>query len=84
MPLTELLQFSKTYKEHLSNYTKTRDEYMAKYRAFPLALKLEEEQKVVVIQQEREKEIGEKKNSIAEQISTLEGKEFIILQSFFK
>ncbi|KAK3748038.1 hypothetical protein RRG08_029894 [Elysia crispata] len=63
---------SKTYNEHLSNYTKTRDEYIAKYRAFPLALNLEKAQKAVEILQERVKEIGKRRKNIIEQINEIE------------
>ncbi|RUS75260.1 hypothetical protein EGW08_016975, partial [Elysia chlorotica] len=63
---------SKTYNEHVTNYSKTRDEYMVKYRSFPWALNLEKAQKVVQNLQAKVKEIGEKKNKIAEQISTVE------------
>ena len=83
-PLIYLLYFSKTYNEHLSNYTKTRDEYIAKYRAFPLALNLEKAQKAVEILQERVKEIGKRRKNIIEQINEIEGKmSFVIITRYF-
>ncbi|GFR75802.1 hypothetical protein ElyMa_003930100, partial [Elysia marginata] len=63
---------SKAYNEHLSNYTKTRDEYMAKYRAFPMAVTLEEAQKAVLVLQDKVREIGESKSSIVQQVNTFE------------
>ncbi|XP_059173638.1 uncharacterized protein LOC131954124 [Physella acuta] len=63
---------SKFYKEHVANYSNIRDDYMRKYKAFPLAMILQENMAKLEENKVKVKQTGEVEAELKAKIASIE------------